>query len=278
MKKTSKFNRLSLSLALTVSLLSGCASSTAPGTLGVDRSQLLMVASSQINSQAALGFTKMSSHARQNGKLNTDRVMTRRVRDIGNRLIREAVVFRADAASWAWEINVFDSNEVNAFCAPGGKIGVNSGIITRLDLTDDELAAIMGHEIAHALREHSREKVSQKVLSSIAIQTVAASAGKNAALTGLLAQAGTQMFLHLPNSREMELEADVMGLELMARAGYNPRHASSLWRKMQAVQGGSANSDFFSTHPSSGNRIGALDAAAEKMLPVYERRIALGLR
>lgn len=212
---------------ITAMVLQGCANTTSSGAIGLQRSQLMLVSSESINAQAAKGFQQLSADALSKKKLNTNAAMTQRVRRIGNDLIAHVGVFRPDAQKWDWQINVFESDQINAFCAPGGKIGVYSGIITKLQLTDDELAAIMGHEIAHALREHSREQASQKVISGLITSTVAAATG----MPGGLMDADSQMLVHLPNSRSMELESDVMGLELMARAGYNPRNALSVWKK-----------------------------------------------
>ena len=266
-------HRLAFALGISA-LLAACATSTAPGAVGVQRQQLLMVPAESVNAEAAQGFRQLSSAAGSKGKLNNDPAMTRRVRDIGFRLIREVPVFRPDAAQWAWEINVFDSDQVNAFCAPGGKIGVFTGLVRKLQLTDSELAAVMGHEIAHALREHSREQLSQQTLSGAVVQGIAATAGENAGIAGALAGAGAQLLVHLPFSRDMELEADVMGMELMARAGYDPRQAPQVWRKMQRLSGGQEPVAFFSTHPSSANRIQQLEANVPKVLPLYEARAA----
>lgn len=255
-------------LLLAAVLLSGCATSTAPGAVGVSRPQLLIVPSAAINAQAAEGYAKMSSQAGSQGRLNPDPAMTARVRGIANRLIQHVSTFRPEAQSWQWEVNVIQSNELNAFCAPGGKIAVYTGLIQRLSLTDEELAAVMGHEIAHALREHSREKVSQSRLSNAIVQAIAQSGSRNAGATSALTDIGSKLFLHLPFSREMELEADVMGIELMARAGLDPRQAPNVWRKMQA-QGAGAGSDFLSTHPNSDKRIAALEAAVPLVLPLY---------
>ncbi|MGE8398033.1 MAG: M48 family metallopeptidase, partial [Comamonas sp.] len=244
------------SICLIVAVLQGCANTTSSGAIGLQRSQLLLVSSETVNAQAAKGFQQLTADARSKKKLNTNAAMTQRVRRIGNDLIAHVGVFRPDARNWAWEINVFESDQINAFCAPGGKIGVYSGIITKLKLTDDELAAVMGHEIAHALREHSREQASQKAVSSLITSTVAAATG----VPGELMDAGSQMLVHLPNSRSMELESDVIGLELMARAGYNPRNASSIWKKMLQVSGGKNGPAFLSTHPAGDQRIAELDS------------------
>ena len=251
---------------ITVMVLQGCANTTSSGTIGLQRSQLLLVPSETMNAQAAKGFQQLSADALSKKKLNTNPAMTQRVRRIGNDLIAHVGVFRPDARNWAWEINVFESAQINAFCAPGGKIGVYTGIIEQLQLTDDELAAIMGHEIAHALREHSREQASQKVISGLLTSTVAAATG----MPGELMDAGSQMLVHLPNSRSMELESDVIGLELMARAGYNPRHAASVWKKMAQINPGKNGPAFLSTHPAGTQRIAELEAYVPKVLPLYE--------
>lgn len=258
------------SVLLAIAVLQGCASTTNSGAIGLQRSQLMLISSDAINAQAAKGFQQLTADARSKKKLNTDAALTQRVRSIGYDLIAHVDVFRPDARNWAWEINVFDSDDINAFCAPGGKIGVYTGIIQKLRLSDDELAAVMGHEIAHALREHSREQASQKTISSLITSTIAAAAG----VPGELMDAGSQMLVHLPNSRAMELESDVIGLELMARAGYDPRNASSIWKKMQQVSGASKGPAFLSTHPAGADRIQELDAYVPKVLPLYEAALA----
>ena len=255
-----------------ISLLQGCANTTQAGAVGINRTQLLVVPSAQINQQAAEGFSKLSQEAAKQSKLNKDAAMTKRVRGIGERLIKHVPVFREDAAQWAWEINVFESDEMNAFCAPGGKIGFYTGIIRKLQLTDDEIAAIMGHEIAHALREHSREKASQKGVANMVLQT-ATSLDKSGAV-GSLGGIGLEMLVHLPNSRAMELESDVMGLELMARAGYDPHNAANVWVKMEKYSSGKQNMAFLSTHPQGEDRISLLESKVPSVMPLYEEAIA----
>lgn len=257
-------------VALTAAFLQGCANTTNSGAIGLQRSQLLLVSSETVNAQAAKGFQQLTADAQQKKKLNTNPAMTQRVRRIGNDLIAHVGVFRPDARNWAWEINVFESDEINAFCAPGGKIGVYTGIVNKLKLTDDEIAAVMGHEIAHALREHSREQLSQKTVSGLLTSVVSAAAG----VPGELMDAGSQMLVHLPNSRSMELESDIIGLELMARAGYDPRNASSIWKKMMQQSQGKSGPSFLSTHPTGQDRIAALDSYVPKVLPLYEAALA----
>lgn len=257
-------------VALTAAFLQGCANTTNSGAIGLQRSQLLLVSSETVNAQAAKGFQQLTADAQQKKKLNTNPAMTQRVRRIGNDLIAHVGVFRPDARGWAWEINVFESDEINAFCAPGGKIGVYTGIVNKLKLTDDEIAAVMGHEIAHALREHSREQLSQKTVSGLLTSVVSAAAG----VPDELMDAGSQMLVHLPNSRSMELESDIIGLELMARAGYDPRNASSIWKKMMQQSQGKSGPSFLSTHPTGQDRIAALDSYVPKVLPLYEAALA----
>ena len=253
-------------LLLTALFIQGCANTTSGGAIGLNRSQLLIVSSDTVNAQAAKGFQQLTADARSKQKLNNAAALTQRVRNIGKDLIAQVGVFRPDALKWDWEINVFDSDEINAFCAPGGKIGVYTGIVRKLKLTDDELAAVMGHEIAHALREHSREQVSQKALTGLVTSAISAATG----VPGELMDASSSMLIHLPNSRSMELESDVIGLELMARAGYDPRNASSLWKKMLQASGGSNGPAFLSTHPAGQERIRELEAHVPKVLPLYE--------
>ena len=167
--------------------LSGCATSTAPGAVGVTRSQLMIVPSAAVAARAAEGYARIPGEASQAGRLNTDAALTARVRGVGRQLIAVASSFRPDAAGWPWETNVIQSAELNAFCMPGGKIAVYSGLVERLQLTDAEIAAVMGHEISHALREHSREKISQQTLSQAVVTAIANTGNRNASAHGALA-------------------------------------------------------------------------------------------
>jgi predicted Zn-dependent protease len=249
-------------------VLGGCATSTAPGAVGVTRPQLMIVPSAAVAARAAEGYARMSVEASQAGRLNTDAALTARVRGVGQQLIAVAGSFRPDAAGWPWEINVIQSAELNAFCMPGGKIAVHSGLVERLQLTDAEIAAVMGHEISHALREHSREKISQQTLSQAVVTAIANTGNRNAGAHGALAALGSKLFLQLPFSREMELEADVMGLELMARAGFDPAEAKNVWVKMQQAST-SRSVEFFNTHPDNDRRIAALAEAEGKVRGLF---------
>jgi len=192
----------------------------------------------------------------------------KRVQVIANRLIAQAPKFRPDAAQWNWEVNVIKSDELNANCGPGGKIIVYTGLIDQLKLTDAEIAAVVGHEIAHALREHSREAMSK----AYGVQMARQGAG---ALLGLgegsmaMADAVVNYSMTLPNSRANENEADLIGLELSARAGYDPNAAITLWNKMSKASEG-APPEFMSTHPASESRIASLQAAIPKVMPLYQ--------
>jgi hypothetical protein len=208
------------------------------------------------------------SRPSQAGRLNTDVARTARVRGVAQQLIAVAGSFRPDAAGWPWEINVIQSAELNAFCMPGGKIAMHSGLVERLQLTDAEIAAVMGHEISHALREHSREKISQQTLSQVVVTAIANTGNRNAGAHGALAALGSKLFLQLPFSREMELEADVMGLELMARAGFDPAEAKNVWVKMQQAST-SRSVEFFNTHPDNERRIAALAEAEGKVRGLF---------
>ena len=263
--------KLSVVAALFAALLIGCAPvrTTSSGAVGVDRKQYFLVSEEQVEQSASIAYAQETQKAAQKGALNTDRAQTDRVRRIANRLIPQTAAFRADAPGWKWEVNVQSSDEINAYCMPGGKIMVYSGIIDKLKLTDDELATVMGHEISHALREHGRERVSRQMGQEAVLSLGAALLGVNSdAAVGLANQVATVTF-QLPHSREQETEADRLGLELMARAGFNPNAAVSVWQKMSSV-GGGAPPQFLSTHPSSDSRIRDLQALIPRVMPLYE--------
>ena len=252
-------------------VFTGCANTTNSGTIGVTRSQFLLVSSESINAQAAKGYASTVSQAKSSKKLNTDVKQTARVKTIANRLIAHVGHFREDARDWEWEVNVFKDDTINAWCMPGGKIGVYTGIIEKLKLTDGELAAVMGHEIAHALREHSREQASTNVIQQIGVKLAAKAAKVDEGTVATVAKYG----FDLPFSRKHESEADAIGLELMARAGYNPNDAVSVWRKMSAREGVQADvvgkiKEFMSTHPSNETRITDLSAQVATVMPLYE--------
>ena len=262
-----------ISLATLCSLyllgLSGCETTTSGGAVGTQRSQLLLISSQQLDQMAAQSYEKLKAEAANKGVLNQDRAMLQRVRGIVNRLVPQTAVFRNDAPGWRWEVNVINSKELNAFCMPGGKIMVYSGLINQLHLSDEEIAIVLGHEIAHALREHSREQVSQAIAAQTAI-------GVGAALFGLgqgaadLANTGFQALIAPTFSRTDEREADQIGLELTARAGYDPRGGITLWQKMMNSKSGGRPPEILSSHPADESRIRQVESLLPKVIPLYE--------
>ena len=250
--------------------LGACATTTEEGTVGVQRSQLLLVSSAEMDQAAAAQYQQLIQSAIPKGAVNHDPKQVERVRRIANRLIPQTAVFRKDALDWKWEVNVLTSPEVNAWCMPGGKIAVYTGLIEKLQITDDELAAVMGHEISHALREHGRERASQQLATQMGASAVGAVLGIGQTGTDLAGLVGQVTYL-LPYSRIHETEADRMGVELAARAGYDPRAAITLWQKMAKLSSGSTPPALLSTHPSNEARIKDLTEFSQKVLPLYEK-------
>jgi predicted Zn-dependent protease len=271
MKYVKNFN-----LAFIISiLLFGCTSTTKKSDSDVDRIQLMILPEFMAMDMSQNGYTEILDNAKKDGALNVDTILVERIRGVSYNLINQTYIFRDDTQDWNWEINVIESESINAFCMPGGKIVVYSGLVNKLDATDDELAAVIGHEIAHALREHGRERMSSSLVQQVGILGFAiflsnqdgSFLSKQAVLQGVAL--GTTLFFALPNSREQEREADDMGLELTALAGYNPMAAVSLWRKMDA-QSDSEPPEFLSTHPSNENRIEDLKIEAKKYKKLYK--------
>jgi predicted Zn-dependent protease len=241
---------------------------TQSGTVGVDRRQTMMLSSAEVNRGAEQAYQQTLKQAMQKGTLNRDPAQVQRVRAIASRLIPATGAFRGDAPGWKWEVSVITSSDINAWCMPGGKIAVFTGLIEKLRITDDELAAVMGHEIAHALREHGRERASQQMAQSVAVNVIGAVVGLGdigTDLAGIVAD----VTYGLPNSREFEREADRIGVELAARAGYDPRAAVTLWQKM-AQTAANGTPQFLSTHPSEQSRIQDLQGYAARVMPLYE--------
>lgn len=266
------FKPLPLLLAALL-LLASCTTvqTTQGGTVGIGRTQRMAVSEEQVEQAARQQYSEVLADARQKGTLNRDAAQVSRIRSIARRLIAQTAVFRPDAGSWQWEENLIAAPEVNAWCMPGGKIAVYTGLIEKLRISDDELAAVLGHEIAHALREHARERASQQVgtdLASAGAEILGAIYGIGG--LGRVASTGLQLGIGLPNSRLHETEADRIGVELAARAGFDPRAAVSLWQKMAQVDNG-APPEFLSTHPSRESRISDLAEYAQRVMPLFEQ-------
>ena len=233
-----------------------------------------LVPAGEVENSAQLQYGQMLKQARDKEALaSDDHPQLIRLRAIANKIIPFSYEWNPRAREWKWEVNLLGSSQINAFCMPGGKIAFYSGILTKLELTDDEVAMVMGHEIAHALREHARERMGKSMttngLSRLGGALIAGYFGIDARVTDAVAQQGAQL-LNLKFSREDESEADLVGMELAARAGYNPRAGVSLWQKMSAANKG-APPQWLSTHPSGNTRIKDIEANLPKVNPLYER-------
>ena len=256
-------------LCLSVILIGGChtVQTTAPGAIGVDRKQHMIISEEAVEGGAASAYTAELGKAREHEGLNSNPQELARVRRIADNLIKQTPTFRPDALNWKWDVNVQTSTDINAYCMPGGKIMVYTGLIEKLKLTDPELAAVIGHEMAHALREHSREAVSRAYAQAIGLESIALLTGLGGATLELANQV-TQVTFNLPRSRLQESEADRIGLELMARAGYDPHGAIDLWRKMTEAEH-SGSPAWLSTHPTSNSRLSDLQALLPRVEPLY---------
>jgi predicted Zn-dependent protease len=249
--------------------MTGCETvdTTQAGVVGVERHQRMAVSAEEVDKSADKAYHDLIAQAQAKGVLNKDPAETERVRRILSRLVPATGAFRSDAPKWKWEVNVINTDDVNAFSMPGGKTAVFSGLIRKLQATDDELAAVMGHEIAHALREHARERISQAMAQQMAVGVLGAVLGVPDTYMQL-APMVLDVTFNLPHSRAQETEADRIGIELAARAGYDPHAAISLWEKMQKLAS-SQPPKWLSTHPSHEDRIKDLRQYAEKVMPLY---------
>jgi predicted Zn-dependent protease len=268
-QRTERQVKCSLALVLTLALCA-CATvqTTQPGAVGIERKQTMLVSEESVEQGAQKAYATEVQQAKTDGKLNADPALTARIRRISGRLIPVTGAFRPDAPEWKWEVNTLTTPDINAYAMPGGKIMVYSGLVEKLQLSDAEIAAVLGHEISHALREHTRERVSRQYEQKVALVGLAVITGVDPSVMDLADSVASVTF-QLPHSREQEAEADVMGLELMARAGYDPHAAISLWQKMIAAEK-SAPPQFLSTHPASANRIAELERHIPQVLPLYQ--------
>ncbi len=239
----------------------------------VQKSRLLLLPASSVERSAGLQYGELMRAAAQKGLLNSDPQQVERLRRIARELIPHAARFNKNAEKWRWEVNLITSTTVNAFCMPGGKIAFFTGILDALQLTDDEVSSIMGHEIGHALLEHGRARMSEQLLKNIGISAAAMMFNLGQVSAELLAQAAN-LAVSLPYARKQESDADLVGLELSARAGHDPRAAVAVWRKMSRYAQAAARGQppqFLSTHPSHESRIREIEANLPKVLPLYRK-------
>jgi len=227
-----------------------------------------LVPADQLESAAAQQYVQTLGEARSKSMLmpaNHPQVV--RLRSIAQRIIPHTPQWNSRASKWRWEVNLIDSQQINAYCMPGGKIAFYSGILNQLRLSDDEAAMVMGHEMAHALREHGRERIGKTQATGLGLSALSQLLGLGN-LGNVAAEIGTQL-LALKYSREDESEADLVGLELGARSAYAPQASVSLWRKMGGASGANIGK-FLSTHPSGPQRVKDLEANAPKVQALYE--------
>lgn len=252
-----------LAAAATLLLLASCATNIA------GRSQLMLVSEQSAIAQSKQAYVQTMSKLGSEGKLVSDPALVKRVNTITGRLIAQAVQYRPESAQWEWSVRVIDEPDtVNAWCMAGGRMAIYTGLINKIDPTDDELAQVMAHEISHALLNHTAERMSMAIAAQLGVVATAVTTQSQMKTVGaeMLAQLG----MMLPNSRQSEAEADRVGIEIAAKAGYDPRAAATLWQKM-AKAGGNGPPQFLSTHPSPANRQATLAALAPQMMPYYQQ-------
>ena len=242
----------SLSLAC-LALLAACAQAPETG-----RNQLILPFFGDDSELGLQAFEKIKAEK----EISNDPTMNAAVGRIGR-----AIAEISPQPDWDWEFVVFEDDTPNAFALPGGKVGVNAGLF-KVAKTDDQLAAVVGHEVAHAIARHGVERMSSGLLTQLGV--VAAGIATDSQVATMAAAGGANLLLTLPHSRTQESEADAIGLHYMARAGYDPRAAIELWENMEAY-GGDQPPQFLSTHPSHGNRIARLEELMPEALAEYKR-------
>ena len=230
--------------------------------------------SQTLNLKAAEGYQQVLSEARSENALDTRSQTAQRVHNVFNRMVPAANANNRTGIPFQWEMNVIRSDELNAWAMPGGKMAVYSGLVEKLNLTDDELAAVIGHEMTHALREHSKAQVGQQLLTGIGMQLGGSLLAQNSNIDPQTLQTGGALLseygISKPFSRQHETEADIGGLMLMAAAGYNPQAALSVWQKMEQA-GSSGMPSFLSTHPSGADRIQVLQQHMPEAMALYQQ-------
>ena len=258
-----------LTLLVATAALVACQSTPVTG-----RKQLMLVSEQEAIDASSQAYVQTLQPIAKQGKLNDNPAVKARVDNITARLIPQAIKYRPETEAWEWQVNVIDDPKtLNAWCMAGGKMAIYTGIIQQLNLTDDEIAQVMGHEIAHALAKHTAERMSVAMAQQTVLQIGAALLGSSSMGSQVALQAAavaTTVGVQLPNSRSQESEADRIGIELAAKAGYDPHAAVTLWQKMAQASGGGGKSDFLSTHPTNEKRMEALAQLVPQMVPFYE--------
>jgi predicted Zn-dependent protease len=262
--------RFRIAFALMVAaLLAACSSTPVTG-----RKQFMLVSEDSAIAASQQAYAQTIQPLQKEGKINTDPALKARIDLITGRLVAQAIQYRPETEAWDWQVVVIDDPKtLNAWAMAGGKMAIYTGIINQLKLSDDEIAQIMGHEIGHALAKHTAERMSVAMASQTALAVGAAILGTGSVQSQAALQAAaiaTTVGVQLPNSRQQEAEADRIGIELAARAGYNPRAAVTLWQKMIEATGQKGKFDFLSTHPAGEKRIESLSALIPQMTPYYE--------
>jgi predicted Zn-dependent protease len=269
-QQESCMTRISIGLIFAFAMLAACQTNPVTG-----RQQLMLVSESTAISESKVAYVAMLQPLAKAGKIDSDPATVARVHEITGRLIAQAIKYRPETQKWEWSVKVIDDPKtVNAWCMAGGRMAIYTGLIQQIKPTDDELAQVMGHEISHALAKHTAERMSRAMAMQVGLGALAISQhdSRYAGLTLTGAQAAAIVALELPNSRTAESEADRIGIELAAKAGYDPRAAVTLWEKMGKIGGGDGKSrnDFLSTHPAPVKRMETLAALVPQMLPYYE--------
>jgi predicted Zn-dependent protease len=257
--------RLYITILFFAAIITACATSI------TGRRQLMIVSEDSAIAASKEAYVEMLRPYAEKGDIDNDPVLKNRVYKITGRLIAQAIKIRPETKNWDWSIKIIDDPEtVNAWAMAGGKMALYTGLVEKIKPSDDELAQVLGHEIGHALAKHSAEKMSVAMASQVGVMAVGiATKSDGLALTG--ASLAAVLAIQMPNSRAAESEADRIGIELAAKAGYDPRAAVTLWQKMAKV-GGKVPPQFLSTHPAPGNREKNLAALIPQMMPYYEQK------
>jgi predicted Zn-dependent protease len=276
--KKFKFTLIALALAASTASSAQAPAPMNPKADGIPVTKLsrlrVFADEQEMDQQSKLQYSQLLNEARQKEALVSESdPQVKRLRAIAARIVPNAQRWNPAAANWQWEVNLLNSDQVNAFCMPGGRIAFYTGILTKLNLTDDEVAMVMGHEIAHALREHARKRAVQSTAVSLASKLGGAVLSSYLGIDPRITDAGANVAGQLTVmkfSRGDETESDLVGIDLAARAGYDPRAGVALWQKMGAVNA-QQPMEFLSTHPSGNSRIQDMQKQMPLVLPVYAR-------